>query len=176
LYIHLVWTTRNREPSLDAWSARFLSTYLQTVARQERCHLLALGIVRTHLHVLLAIHPLTLLPKLVQRMKGGSATVSNREGHGKKAVRWAKGYNIETVSPRSLGDARRYVAEQATHHPAEAIRGWDGFVHEEYDPDENRDPASSTSRELDSRLGLAAKSGLGSRLGGYQPPLPSSGS
>lgn len=128
LYVHAVWTTRYRHPSIDAWRARFLASYLQTVARQERCRLLALGVVRSHVHVLLAIHPQTSLPRLIQRMKGGSATVSNREGHGLQAVRWAKGYNIETVSPKSLAAAREYVMNQSLHHPDEAITGWDGFV------------------------------------------------
>ena len=45
-----------------------------------------------------------------------------RDGHGgDKTVRWAKGYNIETVSPRALDDATRYVLRQAERHPGEAI-------------------------------------------------------
>jgi putative transposase len=124
LYVHLVWTTRLREPQLNLWAASFLSEYLPTVAQQERGQVLAMGIVRTHLHLLIAVHPSTSIPRLIQRLKGGSATVSNREGQGRVAVRWAKGYNIESVSPRALEAARRYVTDQAAHHPDEAIIGW----------------------------------------------------
>jgi hypothetical protein len=59
-------------------------------------------------------------------MKGGSATLANREGHvaaGKK-LRWAKGYDIESVSPRTVNKVRRYVRLQPVRHPAEAIEAW----------------------------------------------------
>jgi REP element-mobilizing transposase RayT len=173
LYVHLVWTTRNRDRAIDAWRARFLSHYLQRVARQERCHILALGIVRTHVHALLAIHPLTVLPRLIQRMKGGSATVSNREGHGLQVLRWAKGYNLETVSPKSLAHARAYILNQAGHQPDEAILGWEGFRREEHDPAEDEDPRAreaASGSGVDRPLSAARAEQRLSAAGGHVTP------
>jgi len=126
LYVHIVWATRNREPTITANAAAFLARYLRAVARQERAGLHALGIVRTHVHVLLQLHPTTSISRLMQRLKGGSSVLANREGHvGARALRWAKGYDIESVSPRALAAVRAYVLDQARHHPEEAIPGWD---------------------------------------------------
>ena len=36
LFVHIVWTTRGREPAIDAAVARFLTRFLPAVARQER--------------------------------------------------------------------------------------------------------------------------------------------
>lgn len=130
IYVHLVWTTRDRKPAIDLTLARFLSRYLVAVAHQERAGVHAMGIVQTHVHLLLQLHPTTNISKLLQRMKGGSAAVANREGHTQAArpLRWAKGYSITSVSPRALFAAKRYVTEQATHHPREAIPGWDQAI------------------------------------------------
>ncbi len=125
LYVHIVWTTRGRLPTIDARVATFLARYLPAVAQQERSGLHALGIVQTHVHLLLQLHPTTSISRLLQRLKGGSATLANREGHATtRPLRWAKGYNVESVSPKALGAARAYVCDQARHHPKEAIAGW----------------------------------------------------
>ena len=127
LYVHIVWTTRNREPTIEAPAAAFLARYLRAVARQERAGFHALGIVRTHVHVLLQLHPTTNISRLMQRLKGGSSVLANREGHvGARPLRWAKGYDIESVSPRAHAAVRSYVLDQARRHPDEAIPGWDG--------------------------------------------------
>ena len=105
--------------------AQFLCDYLPAVLAQERAGLLALGIVRSHVHVLAAVHPETRIPRLVQRLKGGSSCLAGREGAVRVPVRWAKGYSIESVSPRAVDAAARYVRDQADHHPDEAIEGWE---------------------------------------------------
>jgi REP-associated tyrosine transposase len=127
LYVHIVWTTRDRAPTIELASARFLARYLVAVARQERAGVHAMGIVRTHVHLLLQLHPTTSISRLMQRLKGGSSVLANREGHvGPRALRWAKGYDIESVSPRALAGVRDYVQRQAQRHPREAIQGWEG--------------------------------------------------
>ena len=99
LYVHIVWTTRGREPTIDATVARFLTRFLPAVARQARAGLHAVGIVRTHIHLLLQLHPTTNISRLLQRLKGGSSVLANREGHAARPLRWARGYNIEFGEP-----------------------------------------------------------------------------
>ena len=90
--------------------------------------MLEVGIVTTHLHVLARTHPQTNLSRLVQRFKGGSAHQASVErlGRGADGLRWAKGYTLETVSPRALDAVRQYLRTQPERHPDEAIPGWAG--------------------------------------------------
>ena len=90
--------------------------------------MLEVGIVTTHLHVLARTHPLTNLSRLVQRFKGGSAHQANVErlGRGADGLRWAKGYTLETVSPRVLDAVRQYLRTQPERHPQHVIPGWAG--------------------------------------------------
>jgi REP element-mobilizing transposase RayT len=110
---------------------------LRDVARQERAVALELGIVRTHVHLLLRIHPTTALPRLFQRLKGGSAVIATRERHAHpEPLRWSRGYGIVWVSPTAVESVRRYVRTQHLHHPEQAIPGWPPSEHE------NRIPAA----------------------------------
>jgi REP element-mobilizing transposase RayT len=123
VYYHIVWTTRQRQPVLDRATVAFLERYLRVIAKEERTHIIALGIVRTHVHVLLQAATVTSLPRLMQRFKGGSSVLINREHHREHdlPVRWAKGYAIHSVGWRALEVARRYVEEQDARHPDERI-------------------------------------------------------
>jgi putative transposase len=122
MYI-FVWTTRYREPSIDGRVAPFLDAFLPPVAQQERASILELGIVSDHVHLLVLLHPTTSLPRLVQRLKGGSAVLANREGHAPRGcpLHRAKGYNVETVSPKRVSRVREYIRNQPRHHPEPAI-------------------------------------------------------
>src|SRR5574342_267371 len=103
IYVHIVWITRDREATIDLGVARFLERFLPAVARQERAGVHALGMVQTHVHLLLQLHPTTCIPKLMQRLKGGSSVLANREGHaGQRPLRWSRGYNSVSISPRAL--------------------------------------------------------------------------
>ena len=126
LFAHVVWTTRDRTPLIDAPLADFLTHLFPITCRQERAHLLALGIVQTHVHMLVRLHPTTQVPRLLQRLKGSSAVIARRRGLPQNGgpLRWAKGYNIESVSPRVAPTVRWYVRSQARHHPSEVIPGW----------------------------------------------------
>ena len=128
IYGHLTWTTRNRERLIDAGLARFLCAFLRGVAHQERARILEIGIVQTHLHLLLRVHPTTNLSRLLQRLKGGSAAIAGKEQHSTEGhrLRWARGYSIFSVSPRGLIAAREYLRSQPRRHPGLEIPGWNG--------------------------------------------------
>jgi len=127
LYLHLAWTTRDRAPLLDAARAQFLCRFLRGAARHHQSYVLELGIVSTHVHVLLRTHPMTTVSRLVQSLKGGSAAVANRElPPGPSPLRWAAGYSASTVGARVLDNVRAYLRAQPVHHPDECIAGWAG--------------------------------------------------
>lgn len=125
LAVHLVWTTLDRRPIIDQNRAHFLWENLPIVARQERALLLELGMVSTHVHLLACLHPMTVIPRMLQRMKGGTATLMNRQIQSPLGeLRWAKGYSITGICPRHIDLIANYVRTQAARHPNENIPGW----------------------------------------------------
>jgi len=128
LYCHIVWTTRERSPLIDGGLARFLCKFFRQVGHQERARVLEVGMVRTHVHLLVRVHPTTDLSRLLQRLKGASAAVAGKERRSTEGnhLRWAKGYSIHSVSSRAVAAVREYLRQQPAHHPAEVIPGWPG--------------------------------------------------
>ncbi len=132
LYYLVTWTTRDRSRLIDAGLATFLCPYFRGVARQERAHALEIGMVTTHVHVLLRTHPTTDLTRLVQRLKGGSSALAGKANYSATGMKlkWAKGYSVVTISPRGLIAVREYLRSQPLRHPAEAISAWPGDIPE----------------------------------------------
>src|SRR5437879_12281242 len=79
IYCHIVWTTRNRKALIDAALARFLCGFLRGVTSQEAARLLEIGMVRTHVHLLVRISPTTNVNRLLQRTTAGSAAIAEKE-------------------------------------------------------------------------------------------------
>jgi putative transposase len=121
LYIHLAWTTRDRRPMIDAPTSVFLSEYFRRTAAREHADIVALAILRTHVHMLLRTIPRIDLPRLVQVFKGGSSYAASRLPGNLLGLRWAPEYSATTVGPKQLADVIRYIEGQAMRHPGEAV-------------------------------------------------------
>jgi REP element-mobilizing transposase RayT len=93
LYLHVVWTTRDHAALIDAPLARFLVRILRVLARRERSYVLEVGMVQTHVHLLVRIRPTTPIASLVKRLKGTSSAIATQEGYAVAGARlyWAKG-------------------------------------------------------------------------------------
>jgi REP element-mobilizing transposase RayT len=123
LYAMLTWTTLRRLPLINAAVAAFLGSLLPVIARRYEVDVIAVGIVRNHVHVVLRLPARVDLPRLVQGLKGGSARIANRDGLMPRApLRWASGYDLRSVGVRDLKRAIAYVRAQALRHPELAIR------------------------------------------------------
>jgi REP element-mobilizing transposase RayT len=64
IYVHLAWTTRDRAPMIDAATRTFLDEFFRRTAARERADIVALSILRTHVHVLIRMTPRLDLPRL----------------------------------------------------------------------------------------------------------------
>jgi REP element-mobilizing transposase RayT len=142
LFVHITWTTRDRAPLIDLTLARFLTRFLRQVGAQERARVLEIGMVADHVHILVRLHPTTAIPRLMQRMKGGSAVLGTTPTPGHSGLRWAKGYSLHSVNPKQLGSVRDYLRAQPSRHPHLAIPGWTGDIWSETDPSELEPPST----------------------------------
>jgi len=122
LYIHLAWTTRDRRAMIDAATKPHLEDFLRKSAAREGVQIVALGIVQTHVHMLIRSGPRVDLARLLQMLKGGSSHAMNRLPGNVLGLRWAREYSATTVSPKNLRSAIAYVIHQEGRHPDERIR------------------------------------------------------
>ena len=113
IYALVTWTTFGRLPLIDSAVETFLKKFLPTESQRHGAKLMALGVVRDHVHVLLELPPIFDVPRLVQGLKGASSRLVNRDGIARhESLRWAQGYDLRSVGPRQLRAATKYVRDQ----------------------------------------------------------------
>lgn len=106
---------------IDSSARDFLESFIRRTSIAHHVSVLALGILRSHVHLVIQAKPKHDLPELLQHLKGGSSHAINRLPGNVLGLRWNSQYSITTVSPRLLKDAIRYVEDQHRRHPDEAI-------------------------------------------------------
>src|SRR5213596_1263693 len=122
LYALLTWTTLRRLPLIHAGAGAFLGRVLPEIARRHGTRLIALGIVRNHVHLVLELPSQVDTPRLVQGLKGASARIANRDGVMPRAkLQWATGYDLRSLSIRDVKRAMTYVCSQDQRHPDMAL-------------------------------------------------------
>jgi len=121
IFIHLVWTTLERRPMINAPTKSFLDDYFKKTAARQDVQIVDVEILRTHVHMVVRTPPRIDLPRLVQFFKGGSSHAASRLPGNVLGLRWAPEYSATSVGPRQLDTVREYLRRQANHHPGEAV-------------------------------------------------------
>src|SRR2546427_11734392 len=121
LYIHLAWPTRERRPMIDSPTRDFLDDYFRRTAAREHADVVALAILRTHVHMLLRTTPRIDLPRLVQVVKGGSGYAATPLPGNVLGLRSALEYSATTAGPKQLADVIPYIEGRARQHPGGAV-------------------------------------------------------
>jgi REP element-mobilizing transposase RayT len=120
LLVHMVWSTREREPRLAPNTDAWLAAELERIARGIGCHLVAVGNAADHVHALIAYAPSLAVANIAQSLKGASSrSLGLREGTSQP---WQNGYWAESVGKGELEPLVRYVRHQRAHHDGPAPR------------------------------------------------------
>ena len=114
LYVHLVWATWDRAPLITPEIRARIYPMMQRHADDLGTHVIAIGGIEDHVHVL-ARYPATVaIADLVRRMKGSSSYLASQVMG--KTFKWQGVYGAFTLSTRGLDRVRSYVLNQEMHH------------------------------------------------------------
>ena len=112
--LHVVFSTKDRRDLISPELQPRLWAYMAEIARNRTIHVLAVGGVANHAHVLIGLPPVVPLAKAVQTLKGISSKWMNEIGRGGFA--WQEGYAAFSVSQSQINAVIRYVNSQPEHH------------------------------------------------------------
>ena len=122
LYAHLVFSTKNRQPFLDARIQPRVHAYLATIVRQLDSPWVVVGRVADHVHILFDIGKLHAPVEFVERIKRESSKFVKTLGASYKDFYWQRGYGMFSVGPANRDDAEAYVRNQAEHHRSKSFQ------------------------------------------------------
>jgi putative transposase len=115
LHFHIIFSTKDRVPSIHpAWQER-LWTYMSGIVRSEGGIPLKIGGVSDHVHLLVTLKPTQDISTFLQKLKSNSSGWVH-EHFPEAGMWWQEGYGAFTVSHSGLGGVERYIDNQEEHH------------------------------------------------------------
>ncbi|MFL5341437.1 MAG: IS200/IS605 family transposase [Gemmataceae bacterium] len=116
LYVHLVYSTKDRAPVLTPDWRPELFAVMGGIVRNKQCVMLEVGGVLDHLHALVSFHRQESIADLVRDLKANSSNWIHQHIPRLSAFAWQAGYAAFSVGFRELRVVRPYVADQESHH------------------------------------------------------------
>jgi REP element-mobilizing transposase RayT len=100
IYIHLIFSTKDRTLLIPDPIAPGLYSYIGGIARNEKCVSLATGGMPDHLHLLVSLSREITIAEIVRTIKAASSKWMHDHGH--HDFQWQAGYGIfgQSVKPR----------------------------------------------------------------------------
>lgn len=116
VYIHLVFSTKHRHPSLRDESLRKdLHSFLGGTSKTLECPPVLVGGVADHIHLLARFGRTITQAEWVKELKRVSSLWLKEEGR-LTDFEWQGGYADFSVSQSNLEQVKSYIANQADHH------------------------------------------------------------
>jgi REP element-mobilizing transposase RayT len=116
LHVHLIFSTKHREPILVDAVRESLHAYMATVLQNLGCAPVLINSVEDHAHLLFDLARAVSVSQVVEDVKKSSSKWLKTQGPGLAGFAWQSGYGAFAVSESSLAAVRDYVANQREHH------------------------------------------------------------
>ena len=114
LIVHVIFSTKDRTPCIDADVQPRLHAYLATVARNLGCTCHRAGGVADHVHLAIGLSRTLTVADLVSKLKTPSSMWMKTQGV--ETFAWQRGYGAFTVGRSELYALLHYVDRQDEHH------------------------------------------------------------
>ncbi|NLE38863.1 MAG: IS200/IS605 family transposase [Pirellulaceae bacterium] len=116
MHCHVVFGTKDGQPSLRRAVAERLPEQLATVISDQGVQLVVVGIMPDHVHLLVAFSRLTAVDDLVREVKNRSADFIRDTFPDQGRFAWQSGYGAFSVSFSNLEKVRQYILDQEDRH------------------------------------------------------------
>ena len=115
LTYHIVFATKYRERSIREDIRERLYEYIGGTLRSKKGHLIEIGGVEDHIHILAGLSPSIAVSEVIRDVKAASSKWMNDVKQCKK-FEWQKGYGAFSVGYDRVEAIRNYVQTQEEHH------------------------------------------------------------
>ncbi|MFY0682982.1 MAG: IS200/IS605 family transposase [Balneola sp.] len=116
VWIHLVWSTKNRQPMIKKLFKGQLNTTIKEEASKKGIQIDIVNGTEDHIHVLLRLKTTQSISVVVNWIKGRSSKWINDNFYKPGEFKWQKGYGVFSVDPKDVNRVRKYIYDQEKHH------------------------------------------------------------
>lgn len=123
IYVHLVFSTKDRAPFLrDLPFRQRTHAYLAGICKNHDSTALSIGGVEDHVHLLIHLAKTIDIATLIRELKRDSSKWIKEENPRLADFHWQNGYGAFSVSPSHVAPLENYIADQIEHHHTESFQ------------------------------------------------------
>jgi len=122
ILLHIVFSTKHREPFITPQLTERLYPFIGGVIRDEKGTLFDIGGVADHVHLYLRWRTDSPVADLMRNVKARSSKWIHESNPELKQFAWQDGYSAFSVSKSQEPAVKRYIATQAEHHQHEDFK------------------------------------------------------
>ncbi|MDR6966317.1 REP element-mobilizing transposase RayT [Flavobacterium arsenatis] len=115
-YIHLVFSTKNREHSIHPDIEQKLYEYMGGICKNLESTAIQIGGHTDHIHILFLLSKKITLIKFVEEVKKSSSKWIKTQGSQYANFYWQGGYGAFSVNPKQIEIVKQYILNQKEHH------------------------------------------------------------
>ncbi len=120
--LHLVFTTKNRQPWIDTEIEQELFPYIATICNELGCPAHKVGGVEDHVHIACSLSRTETVAKLLSTIKANSSKWIKGKGPQYGKFAWQNGYGAFSIGQSQLEALQAYIEGQREHHRQESFR------------------------------------------------------
>ena len=122
LLVHVIYSTKNREPFITREVAPELHRYLGGIARNHASPALTIGGLADHVHLLISLAKTIAVADLLMHLKRDSSKWIKTKGPQFADFAWQEGYGAFTIGESQIEAITRYIETQEEHHQSRSFQ------------------------------------------------------
>jgi putative transposase len=120
--LHIIFSTKSREPWLDSDVRPRMHAYLATICRDLGGETSRVGGVADHVHIITTLPRTLSQAEMVEQIKKASSKWIKGVEARYRGFFWQRGYAAFSVSPSQLQVVFQYVTAQEEHHRTQTFQ------------------------------------------------------
>ena len=120
IWIHIIWTTKNRQRIIHKDQGIVLFDFLINKAKELGIGFERLNIQPEHIHGLIDLPTDRTVADYMHDIKGSTSHMLNKECY-KSRFTWQRGYGAYSVSASKVNQVINYIKNQKEHHRGETF-------------------------------------------------------
>ncbi|MFV0592754.1 MAG: IS200/IS605 family transposase [Draconibacterium sp.] len=116
IWIHAVWTVKNREPVINQKDRKILFEHIHQNALEKNILMEIVGGYNNHVHCLFRLRNDQTIEKIMQLIKGESSFWFNKNMDSREKLVWQKEYFAVSIGESQVEAVKNYIQNQEQHH------------------------------------------------------------
>jgi REP element-mobilizing transposase RayT len=129
MWVHVIWSTKNREKLIDNQLREILLEHIKSNCKEKNIWLDSINCTFDHIHLLISLGAEQTISKIIMLIKGESSHWINQNKLIKSKFEWQTEYFAVSVSESLIDRTRKYIENQQEHHRIKSFtEEYDDFI------------------------------------------------